>query len=43
VVALRTLKAELIVGLGQGDAERLGQSDPKWMVNGRRGVVQARF
>lgn len=43
VVALRTLKAEIIVGLKPGDAERLRAEDPSWLVNGRRGVVQARL
>jgi uncharacterized protein with ATP-grasp and redox domains len=42
-VALRTLKAELMVGLRQGQAEQLQVQDPHWLVNGRRGVVQARF
>jgi hypothetical protein len=41
LVALRTLKAEIIVGLQPGDAERLGAEDPSWLVNGKRGVVQA--
>lgn len=40
IVALRTLKAELIVGLRDGEAERLGAQDPTWRVNGKRGVVQ---
>jgi hypothetical protein len=43
LVALRTLKAEIIVGLKPGDAERLHAEDPSWLVNGRRGVVQARL
>ena len=43
LVALRTMKAELIVGLGTGDAERLQEGDPGWMVNGRRGLIQARL
>ena len=43
LVALRTLKAELIAGLRPGEAERLGVEDPAWLVNGRRGVVQARL
>jgi len=43
VVSLRTMKAELIVGLRPGQAERLQGQDPRWMVNGRRGVIQARF
>ncbi len=42
-VALRTLKAELIVGLRAGEAESLSDQDPQWLVNGRRGVIQARF
>lgn len=42
-VALRTLKAETIAGLPTGMAERLREVDPAWMVNGRRGVVQARL
>jgi hypothetical protein len=42
VVALRTLKAEVIVGLPPGVAERTRAADPGWMVNGRRGVIQAR-
>jgi hypothetical protein len=40
-VSLRTLKAELIVGLTEGQAERLAQQDPDWRVNGKRGVIQA--
>ncbi len=40
LVALRTLKAELIVGLKQGEAEQLQAQDPAWRVNGKRGVIQ---
>ncbi len=40
VVALRTLKAELIVGLARGEADRLRNQDPSWLVNGKRGVIQ---
>lgn len=40
LVALRTLKAELIVGLKPGEAERLQAQDPAWRVNGKRGVIQ---
>jgi Damage-control phosphatase ARMT1-like domain len=40
LVALRTLKAELIVGLQAGEAERLQAQDPAWLVNGKRGVIQ---
>lgn len=43
LVALRTLKAELIVGLAPGERERLDQIEPGWMFNGRRGLVQARL
>ena len=41
IVALRTLKAELIVGLRDGEVERLRAEDPNWLINGKRGVVQA--
>jgi uncharacterized protein with ATP-grasp and redox domains len=43
IVALRTLKAEIIVGLKPGEAERLQEEDPAWLVNGQRGIVQARL
>jgi uncharacterized protein with ATP-grasp and redox domains len=43
LVALRTLKAEMIVGLGAGQAKQLAEQDPAWMVNGRRGLIQARL
>jgi uncharacterized protein with ATP-grasp and redox domains len=43
LVALRTFKSELVVGLRAGQAERLGAQDPEWLVNGQRGVIQARF
>lgn len=42
-VALRTLKAELILGLRPGQAERLKAQDPDWQVNGRRGLIQGRL
>lgn len=37
---LRTLKAELIVGLEAGQVEALSAEDPDWMVNGQRGIIQ---
>jgi hypothetical protein len=40
-ICLRTLKAELILGLEPGRAEALDAIDPQWRVNGRRGVAQA--
>jgi uncharacterized protein with ATP-grasp and redox domains len=43
VAALRTLKGEIIVGLASGQAERLAEEDPAWLVNGQRGVIQARL
>jgi hypothetical protein len=41
LVALRTFKSELVVGLGAGEAERLAAEDRDWLVNGKRGVIQA--
>jgi hypothetical protein len=43
LVALRTLKAEIIVGLRPGEAEQLQAEDPAWLVNGKRGIIQARL
>jgi hypothetical protein len=43
LVTLRTLKAEVVVGLPPGMAERLQAEDARWLVNGRRGVIQARL
>jgi hypothetical protein len=40
LLALRVLKAELALGLQSGEAERLSQADPDWLVNGRWGVIQ---
>jgi len=41
LLALRTLKSEIILGLRAGEAERLSAQDPDWLVNGKRGVIQA--
>jgi uncharacterized protein with ATP-grasp and redox domains len=41
IVALRTMKAEVVVGLRPGEAAQLTRQDPTWMVDGRRGVIQA--
>ncbi len=43
IVALRTTKAEVMVGLQPGQAERLAAEDADWLINGRRGVIQARL
>jgi uncharacterized protein with ATP-grasp and redox domains len=40
VVALRTVKAEIACGMQPGQAERVTAEDPKWMIDGRWGVVQ---
>ncbi len=37
---LRTLKAEIMVGLAQGQAERLALEEADWLINGRRGLIQ---
>lgn len=36
---LRTLKAEIIVGLAQGQAEQLAREEADWLLSGRRGVI----
>ena len=38
-MTLRTLKSEIIVGLREGEAEKLTATDPDWLVNGRRGLI----
>jgi hypothetical protein len=38
-LTLRTLKAEIIVGLREGLAEALSAAEPDWLVNGRRGLI----
>ncbi|MEM1125573.1 MAG: damage-control phosphatase ARMT1 family protein [Bacteroidota bacterium] len=40
LLALRSLKAELVSGLAPGQAERTAAQDPAWMTNGRWGLVQ---
>ncbi|HLY28387.1 MAG TPA: ARMT1-like domain-containing protein [Aggregatilineales bacterium] len=40
LLALRTLKSDPVVGLPPGMAFRLEASDPKWRLNGKRGLVQ---
>lgn len=39
-VALRTLKGEIMVGLGPMQAETLSREDPTWLINGKRGIIQ---
>ncbi len=38
-VTLRTLKGELIVGLPSDLAGRLDREDPRWLINGQRGLI----
>jgi len=40
MLALRALKAELGCGMAADKTQKAAESDPKWMVNGRWGVVQ---
>lgn len=40
IVALRTNKSDVIVGLEEGVAETVAMIDSKWMVNGQFGVIQ---
>lgn len=39
-LALRVLKSEVIAGLKPGQAEAAHQQDPKWMYDGRWGLIQ---
>ncbi len=39
LVAVRTLKGEIMVGLQPGEAEQIAAEDPSWLINGRRGVI----
>ena len=41
LVSLRTLKADLCVGLPAGKAESVKKEDPNWMITGRFGLIQA--
>ncbi len=40
VCTLRTLKADLVVGLAPGKAEEMASKDEKWMVNGQYAVIE---
>jgi hypothetical protein len=39
-VALRTSKSDVVVGLAEGQAEQLFKKDPKWMIDGKWGMIQ---
>ncbi|MFC2029656.1 damage-control phosphatase ARMT1 family protein [Chloroflexota bacterium] len=40
LLAMRTLKSEIMVGLEPGQAEELAAEDPTWLINGKRGIIQ---
>jgi uncharacterized protein with ATP-grasp and redox domains len=40
ILILRTLKGEIIVGLIEGQAEKIASEDPDWLINGKRGIIQ---
>lgn len=40
LVALRTLKSDVLIGLKPGQQAVLDQKDPDWLVNGRWGLIQ---
>jgi len=39
LMALRTLKADLVTGLREGQAQETGSQDPEWMTNGSWAVI----
>lgn len=41
-LALRVLKSELTLGLAADQLQEMAEKDPKWMVNGRWGMIQYR-
>lgn len=41
LLALRTLKAEVVCGLDEDQVDAVRQEDPDWLVDGRWGVAQA--
>jgi hypothetical protein len=41
MLCLRTMKSDAVLGLPPGLAERLDATDPRWRIDGRRGLAQA--
>ena len=41
VVCLRTMKSDPVLGLPAGLAETLDATEPRWRIDGRRGLIQA--
>jgi hypothetical protein len=41
VMCLRTMKSDSVLGLRRGLADKLDATEPKWRIDGKRGVVQA--
>lgn len=41
VVCLRTMKSDAVLGLPPGVAEALDAAEPRWRIDGRRGVIQS--
>jgi hypothetical protein len=41
LLCLRTMKSDAVLGLPPGLAERLDAADPRWRIDGRRGLAQA--
>jgi uncharacterized protein with ATP-grasp and redox domains len=39
-VAVRTMKSELVVDVPKEQARKLFRSDPRWMTNGKRGLIR---
>ena len=33
-------KADVVTGLSEGQADKLSEEDPNWMINGEWGVIQ---
>ncbi len=40
LATLRTIKSELVVGLGPGQAQATARHDPHWLTDGRWGLIQ---